>query len=60
MFYSYWAGGEPENTHDDQDCIYISKDGFWRDNRCFRTLKYVCKKRWNGESENIGSCLHIK
>ncbi|XP_057303416.1 secretory phospholipase A2 receptor-like isoform X2 [Hydractinia symbiolongicarpus] len=54
MFYSFWANAQPENVHDDQDCMNIDQYGFWRDNKCSQTKPYICKKSSYGMSCPIG------
>ncbi|KAM9449565.1 uncharacterized protein Hap1MRO34_022097 isoform 2-T4 [Clarias gariepinus] len=43
----FWASGEPNNIHGDEDCVVIYSDdsgNFWNDNKCSVKLNWICEK----------------
>ncbi|KAL5014879.1 hypothetical protein ScPMuIL_009149 [Solemya velum] len=41
--YNNWHSNEPNDHKDDEDCVQIYTDGFWNDQRCSKTIHYICE-----------------
>jgi cysteine-rich repeat protein len=41
--YFDWWFGEP-NDYSDEDCVEYRRDGFWNDNDCEQTIRYICEE----------------
>jgi len=42
--YENWAGGEPNNSPAEEDCVEIHTDGNWNDDSCTSLNPSVCQK----------------
>ncbi|KAL5020109.1 hypothetical protein ScPMuIL_003001 [Solemya velum] len=41
--YNNWHSNEPNDHKDDEDCAQMYSDGFWNDQRCSKTILYICE-----------------
>ncbi|KAL5012958.1 hypothetical protein ScPMuIL_011509 [Solemya velum] len=61
--YTNWETGEPDNHNGNERCVSIQKkNGKWNDQRCEKSLKFICEappdvcsRRWNKRLEHDDS-----
>lgn len=46
--YTNWAGGNPDNFGQGQDCSVIAThwNGLWDDIACFNLRQFICRRKW--------------
>ncbi|KAA8578727.1 hypothetical protein FQN60_009232, partial [Etheostoma spectabile] len=55
---SNWSPGQPDNQNNQQNCVVMTKDG-WFDVSCYASNKFICYEERNKTSGNRFMSVHL-